>query len=149
MQAFMAEHRIQIGRDAFFELLRNQGLLVRRRKRTKPQTTFSNHWLRKYQNLIIGLVPTAANQLWVSDITYVSVTDSFAYVSLITDAYSRKIVGFYTSEDLSAQGCIQALKMALNDSPYLISSSIIPIGVYNIVVLVMSNYCRITPLLFP
>jgi putative transposase len=116
MQAFMSEHRIQIGRDAFFELLRNQGLLVRKRKRAKPQTTFSNHWLRKYQNLIIGLVPTAANQLWVSDITYISVADSFAYVSLITDAYSRKIVGFYTSADLSAQGCIQALKMALKDS---------------------------------
>jgi transposase InsO family protein len=55
-------------------------------------------------------VPTAANQLWVSDITYVAVTDSFAYVSLITDGYSRKIVGFYTSADLSARGMYPSLE---------------------------------------
>lgn len=117
MQSFMQEHSLNIGRDAFFEILRHQGLLVRRRKRSKPQTTFSNHWLRKYQNLIIGFVPDAANQLWVSDITYIHLDNAFAYLSLITDAYSHKIVGFCLCEDLSARGCVMALKMALANNP--------------------------------
>lgn len=117
MNVFMQDHTIDIGRDAFFEILRNQGLLVRRRKRSRPQTTFSNHWLRKYQNLIIGFVPNAPNQLWVSDITYIHLDDGFAYLSLITDAYSHKIVGFYLCEDLSSKGCVLALKMALKNSP--------------------------------
>jgi transposase InsO family protein len=117
MNVFMQQHSIVVGRDAFFEMLRSQGLLIRRRKRSKPRTTFSNHWLRKYQNLIIGFVPNAANQLWVSDITYIHMEDSFAYLSLITDAYSHKIVGFYLCEDLSAKGCVLALKMALSNNP--------------------------------
>jgi len=117
MNIFMQQHSIIVGRDAFFEMLRSQGLLIRRRKRSKPRTTFSNHWLRKYQNLIIGFVPNAANQLWVSDITYIHMEDSFAYLSLITDAYSHKIVGFYLCEDLSAKGCVLALKMALSNNP--------------------------------
>jgi len=117
MNVFMHNHAISIGRDAFFEILRNQGLLVRKRKRSKPQTTFSNHWLRKYQNLIIGFVPNAPNQLWVSDITYIRLEKSFAYLSLITDAYSHKIIGFYLCEDLSAKGCVLALKMALKSNP--------------------------------
>ncbi len=117
MNVFMQQHAISLGRDAFFEMLRNQGLLIRKRKRSKPQTTFSNHWLRKYQNLIIGFVPTAPNQLWVSDITYIHLNDGFAYLSLITDAYSHKIVGFYLCENLSANGCVSALKMALKNNP--------------------------------
>jgi putative transposase len=98
-------------------MLNNQGLLVRRRKRSKPQTTFSSHWLRKYQNLIVGFVPTGPNQLWASDITYIHLEDGFAYLSLITDTYSHKIVGFYLCEDLSAKGCVMALKMALKNNP--------------------------------
>lgn len=117
MNDFMQQHIIQIGRDAFFDLLRKQGLLVRRRKRSKPQTTFSNHWLRKYPNLIVGFIPNAPNQLWVSDITYIHLDDGFAYLSLITDAYSRKIVGFYLCNDLSARGCVKALRMALRNNP--------------------------------
>lgn len=117
MNSFMQQHSIKVGRDAFFEMLRNQGLLVRRRKRSKPQTTFSKHWLRKYQNLIVDFVPNAPNQLWVSDITYIHLNDGFAYLSLITDAYSHKIVGFYLCEDLSAKGCVLALKMALKNNP--------------------------------
>jgi putative transposase len=117
MNVFIQQHHISIGRDAFFEMLRNQGLLVRKRKRFKPQTTFSNHWLRKYQNLIIGFVPTGPSQLWVSDITYIHLDGGFAYLSLITDAYSHKIVGFHLCKDLSAKGCVLALKMALKNNP--------------------------------
>lgn len=113
---FMEEHHISIGRDCFFDLLSERCLLVRKRKRNKPITTFSDHWMRKYPNLIEGFYPTAPNQLWVSDITYIVVGDRFAYLSLITDAYSRKIVGFYLSIDLSAEGCIRALEMALRNN---------------------------------
>lgn len=117
MNTFMQQHKMSIGRDTFFEMLRSQDLLVRRRKRSKPQTTFSHHWLRKYLNLIIGFVPFAPNQLWVSDITYIHLRDGFAYLSLITDAYSHKVVGFYLCEDLSANGCVRALKMAIKNLP--------------------------------
>jgi putative transposase len=116
LEPFMQKHHISIGRDAFFNLLSERCLLVRKRKRNKPITTFSDHWMRKYPNLIEGFYPTAPNQLWVSDITYIVVGDGFAYFSLITDAYSRKIVGFYLSVDLSAEGCIRALNLALRNN---------------------------------
>lgn len=122
----MDAHGIAIGRDAFSELLRGRDLLVRKRRRSKPQTTFSNHWLRKYENLTVGFVPKAAGQLWVSNITYIHLEEDFAYLSLVTDAYSRKIVGFYLSGDLAAGGCIRALEMALPNCPmqgYLIHHS--------------------------
>ena len=119
LESFMDQHQIVIGRDSFFDLLSERNLLVRKRKRRKPITTFSDHWMRKYPNLIEGFYPTAPNQLWVSDITYIVVGNGFAYLSLITDAYSRKIVGFYLSEDLSAEGCIRALEMALDNNPIL------------------------------
>jgi len=119
LEPFMVEHQISMGRDAFFDLLSERCMLVRKRKRRKPITTFSDHWMRKYPNLIEGFYPTAPNQLWVSDITYIVVGEGFAYLSLITDAYSRKIVGFYLSVDLSAEGCIRALNMALSNNPDL------------------------------
>jgi len=119
LERFIQEHHISIGRDAFFDLLSERKLLVRKRKRRKPITTFSDHWMRKYPNLIEGFYPTAPNQLWVSDITYIVLVNCFAYLSLITDAYSRKIVGFYLSMDLSAEACIKALNMALNNNPVL------------------------------
>ena len=101
-----------MGRDAFFELLRANGLLMRR-KRYRARTTFSCHRFRKYQNLINQLVPERANELWVSDITYIRVGKDFAYLSLVTDAYSRKIIGFCLSHDLSTDNCLSALRMAL------------------------------------
>ncbi len=119
MVGFMKEHHIEIGRDAMFDLLATHKLLIRKRKRRVPVTTFSDHWMRKYPNLIVDFIPTAPNQLWVSDITYITLKDDFAYLSLITDAYSRKIVGFYLSETLSADGCIKALQMALKNNPQL------------------------------
>jgi putative transposase len=117
LKGFMQEQKIDIGRDAFFDLLRENGLLVRRRKRKYPLTTFSRHWLRKYPNCINGFIATAANQLWVSDITYIEIGGIFGYLSLITDGYSHKIVGFYLSEDLKADGCVIALEMALVQLP--------------------------------
>jgi putative transposase len=112
LQYFTKQHKINLGRDALFELLRQHNLLIRKRKR-KVQTTFSKHWLKKYSNLIRKFTPLASNLLWVSDITYIVVADQYAYLSLITDAYSRKIIGFYLSKTLEAIGCINALQMAM------------------------------------
>ena len=107
---------LSIGRDSFFDFLRRHGLLVGKRRR-RVKTTYSNHWLRKYPNLIKEFVPTRANQLWVSDITYVETVTGFVYLNLITDAYSRKIVGWAIGETLEAKYTIEALRMALKQVP--------------------------------
>ena len=117
MEHFLSSHCFQIGRDSMFNLLSERGLLVTKRKRRGCITTLSRHRFKKYPNIIRGFIPIAPNQLYVSDITYIHLADGFAYLSLITDAYSRKIVGFYLSKDLSANGPLQALKMALANNP--------------------------------
>ena len=113
LHPFMLEHQIKMGRDALFDLLSSNHLLVRKRKR-RIQTTQSFHWLRKYPNLIREFIPTGPNQLWVSDITYWKIQEGHVYISFITDAYSRKIVGFHLAETLEAVQSVQALKMALS-----------------------------------
>ena len=112
LEVFMKEHQIKMGRDALFDLLRTHRLLVTKRKRT-VQTTMSKHWYQKYPNLIRQYEVLAPNLLWVSDITYIRLESGFAYLSLITDAYSRKIIGFQLSDSLETRGCIEALKMAI------------------------------------
>ena len=116
LQSFMLQHQIKVGRDALFELLASNGLLVRRKKK-RVQTTFSSHWLRKYPNLIKGIEPTKPNEIWVSDITYLETEIGFVYISLITDAYSRKVVGFHIADNLLALSSVEALKMALENMP--------------------------------
>lgn len=113
---FCRDHGIKIGRDGFNGVMRGASLLVRKRRARKPRTTFSCPW-KRYPNLIRDFEPTAANQLWVSDITYVRVGWKFAYLSLVTDAYSRKIVGHHLSRDLATPGCLKALRMALRNNP--------------------------------
>jgi len=103
---------IEIGRDAFIELLYQNCLLVRR-PRNKRKTTFSNHWMHKYPNLIIDYTPDAPNRLWVSDITYIDLASGTSYLSLITDAYSHKIVGWNLGKTLQGNDTLAALKMAL------------------------------------
>ena len=110
-------HGIKIGRDYMFALLREHGLQIRRRKRSVT-TTDSRHWMHKYANLIKDLVVTRPEQLWVSDITYIRFRNQWGYLSLITDAYSKQIVGFCFRKDLSKQGCIEALQMALENRMY-------------------------------
>jgi transposase InsO family protein len=104
---------LQVGRDAFFELLYRNFLLVRR-TRNKRKTTWSDHWMHKYPNLIEGYTPDAPNRLWVSDITYIEWKGRFAYLSLITDAYSHKIVGWNLARTLHSSNTVAALKMALS-----------------------------------
>ncbi len=105
-----------IGRDAFFNLLRSHGLLVRRRK-FRAVTTNSFHWLHKYPNLIKGFSPERPNHVWVSDITYINTDNGFLYLYLITDAYSRKIIGWELSDNLGSDNAILALYMAISQLP--------------------------------
>src|SRR4051794_36182152 len=109
-----AAHHISIGRDRFLQLLRKHELLVRRTRRY-VRTTDSNHPFKKWPDLVRRgeLQVSATEQLWVSDITYLRTEGGFIYLSLITDAFSHKIVGYHLSQHLKAQGCIIALNKAI------------------------------------
>lgn len=114
LKPFLEEHGMKMGRDLLLDLLRENHLLLARRKRKYPATTDSNHWMKKYPNLIKDIILSRADELWVSDITYIRRYNSdFAYLSLVTDAYSRKVVGYCLHPDLTAEGPVNALKMAL------------------------------------
>lgn len=102
------------GRDAFIEMLRKHGLMVRIKRRRRYKTTDSDHNYRKYPNLIKGVVPTHPNQIWASDITYVETNEGVCYLSLITDLYSHKIVGWAVGPTLETVYPLEALKMAYN-----------------------------------
>lgn len=86
-------------------------------KRHKARTTMSYHHFNKHSNLVQNIIPQRANEVWVSDITYLWLKErnQFCYLSLITDMYSRKIIGHCVYEDLSVQGCLAALKEALKE----------------------------------
>ena len=117
LQKDFTEHKIKIGRDKVFDLLRRKGLLICYKKR-KVKTTDSYHRYHKYPNLIKDLKPVKANEIWVSDITYLWLTDtdSFCYLFVITDRYSRKIIGYCVSATLQAAGAIKSLQMALQNT---------------------------------
>ena len=102
---------IKIGRDGLFDYLRSQDLLIKPVKRY-TQTTMSRHWLRKHPNLVSGWQPRRAEQVFVSDITYIKSAHKTHYLSLVTDAFSRKIMGYVLSDDMEAETVAQALQMA-------------------------------------
>ena len=113
LHPFMQDHAIKMGRDALFNVLSANHMLVRKRKR-RIKTTNSYHWLRKYPNLIRDFVPTGINQLWVSDITYWKLGDHPTYISFITDVYSHKSVGYQLADTMEAIESVKALQMALS-----------------------------------
>ena len=116
LQVILEEHGHRIGRDRLFAMLRSEGMLVARRH-TRIVTTYSRHWMKKYANLVKGMEIVHPNQVWVSDITYVELYEngerSFAYLSLITDAYTHEIVGWALHDTLDTEGPLRALKMAI------------------------------------
>ena len=114
LSAVLSENGIKRGRDKFFVLLKKEGLLVKPRRRRK-MTTDSNHVYRKYPNVIREYVPNGPEQIWASDITYVSTERGFVYVSLVTDQYSKKVMGYHVHPTLEAQGPLTALKMAMKN----------------------------------
>lgn len=102
---------IKLGRDMFFKWLKDNDLLIEPKKRY-VRTTNSLHRFRIHQNLIKEMVPGCCDQVWVSDITYLRTRKGFCYLALITDAYSRKIIGYDISDSLELTGCMRALQMA-------------------------------------
>ncbi len=101
-----------IGRDRMFTLLREKQLLIKPLRR-HVYTTDSYHRFKKYKNLLKSIVPSGPNQVWAGDITYLRHRKGFSYLFLLTDVYSRKIVGYHVSKSLSVEGALKALRMAL------------------------------------
>lgn len=107
------ENGIKIGRDAMFAFLRSEHMLINR-SRSYHKTTNSKHWLHKYPNLLTNRKPVKPNEIWGSDITYIDTKEQVTYLSLVTDAYSRKIVGHHIHESLHTDGVATALKKAIS-----------------------------------
>ena len=110
----LEEQNIKIGRDGLFDFLRSEHMLIRPRK-SYTKTTWSKHWLHKHPNLLKEITLVRPEQVWVSDITYIPTKAGNTYLSLVTDAYSRKIVGYHLSVDLRTEGVSQALRMAIRE----------------------------------
>lgn len=106
-----------VGRDKLFAILSANHMLIKP-KRCYRKTTNSNHWYRKHKNLIESVVPVRPEQIWASDITYLGNNSNYSYLALVTDTYSKKIVGYDLSTSLSADGAIRALKMGLRQRSY-------------------------------
>lgn len=108
---------VKMGRDKFFDFMRENKMLVKRKKNF-TKTTNSMHRFRKHPNLIKGLEINRPEQVWVSDITYIRTLVGFVFLSLITDAYSKQIMGHYLSDNLKTEGTLRALKMAMANRKY-------------------------------
>jgi transposase InsO family protein len=113
----LGNRSMQIGRDRLFELLRRNNLLIRPR-RNYIRTTYSKHRFHVYKNLIRDIAIVHPEQVFVSDITYIATDEGYSYLSLVTDAYSRKIVGYALSKSLAIEGSLNAVKMALKGVKY-------------------------------
>lgn len=113
----MAAAGVDLGRDRFFKLLREANLLLAPLPGEYPRTTNSYHCLPVFKNLVQDLEVTQPNEVWVSDLTYLRTGEGFLYLALVTDCYSRKIVGYHCSDTLEAVGCLKALALALRDKP--------------------------------
>jgi transposase InsO family protein len=110
----LQEAGIEVGRDRFFKVLAEQGLLLEPLPKA-PRTTNSRHSLPVFRNLVTEMELSGPNQAWVSDITYIRTDEGFLYLSLITDAWSRKIVGYHAGDTLETEGCLRALERAVKE----------------------------------
>ena len=108
---------LNVGRDKLFRILKANHMLIKPKK-SYHITTESHHRFRKYKNIVCNVEINRPEQVWVSDITYLGSRQSPSYLALITDAYSKKIVGYNVSESLAVDGSIKALEMALNNRKY-------------------------------
>jgi transposase InsO family protein len=116
LRAELAEHGVTVGRDRFFGILRRAGMLVEP-PRGRVRTTNSRHRLPVFRNLLASATVSGPNEAWVSDLTYIRTAEGYLYAALITDAYSRKIVGSDIDDCLEATGCLRALAQALGGLP--------------------------------
>ncbi len=113
----LKDSEVHLGRDRMFELLGEEGLLLKPRPAAYPRTTNSSHALPVFGNRVKDLEVTAAHQVWVGDLTYLRTKEGFLYLSLLTDKGSRKVVGYNCGQSLGAEGSIAALDMALAELP--------------------------------
>jgi transposase InsO family protein len=113
LQSPLEQPGVRLGRDRFFEVLREQGLLLARKPSQTPRTTHSYHSLPVFRNLIKERPVSRPNQVWVGDLTYLRSAEGFMFLALLTDKMSRHIVGYHCGESLESLGCQQALEMAL------------------------------------
>jgi putative transposase len=109
----ITDQGLKFGRDKLFRLMDMYGLKLKPRRRY-TQTTMSKHWLRKWPNIIKNKIVSYPDQVWVSDITYIKTEQGNCYLNMITDAYSRKIVGYAVDDNMETQSMIEALRMAVN-----------------------------------
>lgn len=113
----LLSHGLKIGRDKLFALMQRYDFLLKP-KRRYVQTTFSRHWMRKYPNLLKHQQLIRPEQVWVSDITYIKTEEGNSYLTMITDAYTRKIMGYKMSKTMEASACKDALQMAIKNRDY-------------------------------
>jgi len=113
----MAKNNIKLGRDKLFSFLRHENMLVKKRKNF-TKTTNSFHRFHKHKNLVKGLEVTAPEEVWVSDITYIRTEQGHEYLSLITDYYSKKIMGYHLADNLRTESSLIALEMAIRSRRY-------------------------------
>jgi putative transposase len=114
---------LKFGRDKLFALMQYYGLQIKPRRRY-VQTTMSKHWLRKWPNIIKDKTVTGPDQIWVSDITYLKTQEGNCYLNMITDKYSRKIVGYAVADNMETGSMIAALKMATSKRKYPLAQTI-------------------------
>jgi putative transposase len=113
----LKESGVRMGRDRMFEELRNRDLLLEPIPAPYPHTTQSCHNLPVFRNMVEGTKLRGPNEVWVSDLSYLRTAEGFLYLALITDKYSRKIVGWHVGDSLEAVGCVRALEVALAELP--------------------------------
>jgi len=113
----LAQAGVQIGRDRFFEVLRQHDLLLEPRRSQTARTTQSYHSLPVFRNLVKGIQVSLVNQVWVGDLTYLRTEEGFMFLALLTDMMSRHIVGHHFGDSLESMGCQMALQMALKRLP--------------------------------
>ena len=111
LKSQFVDQGIKLGRDGLFRVLKRENMLIKPRK-NYTKTTNSKHWLRKHPNLYSNMILQSAEKCFVSDITYLKSDEGTHYLSLVTDAYSRKIMGYHLSNDMSSENVVKALKMA-------------------------------------
>jgi putative transposase len=117
LKAELKQAGVRMGRDRMFEELRKRDLLLEPVAAQYPHTTQSYHNLPVFRNVIRGKEMSGPNEVWVSDLSYLRTVEGFLYMALITDKYSRKIVGWHVGDSLEAVGCVRALERALADLP--------------------------------
>lgn len=117
IKPFIEQAALKVGRDKLFCILRDYDMLIKP-KRRYVQTTMSKHWLRKYPNIVKGLQIERSEQVWVSDITYIKTDEGTCYLNMVTDAFSRKIMGYSIADSMDTDSMIKAFEMGLKNRKY-------------------------------